>query len=161
MIDRQGVRCASLLPSFARKATMDDGKSWPMDREGYLRCLASRIEGYGNEMIEPIKSLVGGRLRGAGRQAVQPAGQDPGCRACISRQPFIGRERGALGVPHLLRSIPKMFGRRDSAKAVPAHEREARRTIVVIWSVMRDRLRAGNGPAKSAARDLDMFPSCT
>jgi len=37
---------------------MDDGRTWPMDREGYLRWLAGRIEGYGNEMIEPIKSLV-------------------------------------------------------------------------------------------------------
>jgi len=37
---------------------MEDGRSWPMDRVGYLRWLADRIEGYGNERIEPIKSLV-------------------------------------------------------------------------------------------------------
>lgn len=37
---------------------MNNGKDWPMDRVGYLKWLADRLEGYGNELIEPIKSLV-------------------------------------------------------------------------------------------------------
>jgi hypothetical protein len=58
VIDRQGFRCASWIVSFEREITTGDGRSWPMDRVGYLRWLAGRIEGYGEEMIEPIKSLV-------------------------------------------------------------------------------------------------------
>jgi len=32
--------------------------TWPQTRDEYIKWLAGRIEGYGNELIEPIKSLV-------------------------------------------------------------------------------------------------------
>jgi len=32
--------------------------TWPDTRDGYIKWLAGRIEDYGNEMIEPIKSLI-------------------------------------------------------------------------------------------------------
>jgi len=34
------------------------GRSWPASRMGYLRWLAGRLEGYGNELQEPVASLV-------------------------------------------------------------------------------------------------------
>lgn len=59
--------------------------TWPQNREEYLRWLAGRIEGYGNERIEPIRSLVADglveliekpfstvtRITEAGRRAIQ------------------------------------------------------------------------------------------
>lgn len=46
------------LDLFRARRALYSGREWPSTRDGYLVWLSGRLQGYGNDSIEPIRSLV-------------------------------------------------------------------------------------------------------